>query len=69
MLPQMIAILIVGEENKRATTNVQNRFALFFIIFSLLFCSPWAKTLCFEGESPVWKSVKKREKVWNDFAL
>ena len=28
------------EEDKRATTNVQNRFALFFLLSFLLFCSP-----------------------------
>ena len=45
VLPQEYVL----EEDKRATTNVQNRFALFFLLSFLLFCSPWAKTLCFEG--------------------
>ena len=47
------------EEDKRATTNVQNRFVQFFLLSFLLFCSHWAKTLCFEGESPGGKSAKK----------
>ena len=57
------------EEDKRATTNVQNRFVQFFLLSFLLFCSHWAKTLCFEGESLGGKSAKKCEKLWNDFAL
>ena len=52
------------EEDKRATTNVQNRFALFFLLSFLLFCSPWAKTLCFEGESPGGTIMKKCQKLW-----
>ena len=28
------------EEDKRATTNVQNRFVQFFLLSFLLFCSP-----------------------------
>ena len=36
-----------SEEDKRATTNVQHRFVQFFLLSFLLFCSPWAKTLCF----------------------
>ena len=39
-----------------------------FLLFFLLFCSPWAKTLCFlKGKvlgEKFWKSVKKCEKVW-----
>ena len=42
---------------------MQNRFALFFLLSFLLFCSPWAKTLCFEGESPGGKILKKCQKV------
>ena len=63
-------------EDKRATTNVQHRFVLFFLLSCLLFCSHWAKILCFEGESPGGKILKKCEKkvrkawkFWNDFAL
>ena len=52
------------EEDKRATTNVQNRFVQFFLLSFLLFCYPWAKTLCFEGESPGGKILKKCQKVW-----
>ena len=51
------------EEDKRATTNVQNRFAQFFLLFFLIFCSPRAETLCFEGESPGGKIMKKCEKL------
>ena len=51
------------EEDKRATTNVQNRFVQFFLLPFLIFCSPWAKTPCFEGESPGGKIMKKCEKV------
>ena len=51
------------EEDKRATTNVQNRFVQFFLLSFLLFCSRWAKTLCFEGESPGGKILKKCKKV------
>ena len=51
-------------------TNVQQLtcnidLSCFFISF-LIFCSPWAKALCFEGESPgekFWKSVKNSETV------
>ena len=63
------------EEDKRATTNVQTRFALFLLLSFLLFCYPWAKALCFEGKvqgensEKVPKSVNKCEKLWNDFAL
>ena len=51
------------EEDKRATTNVQHRFVQFFLLSFLLFCSPWAKALCFEGESPGGKIMKMCEKV------
>ena len=51
------------EEDKRATTNVQNRFVQFFLLSFLLFCSPCAETLCFEGESPGGKIMKKCQKV------
>ena len=48
-------------------TNVQHRFVLFFLLYFLLFCSPWAKTLGFKGESPfskkVWKCVRKCETI------
>ena len=43
---------------------MQNRFALFFLLSFLIFCSPWAKTLCFEGESPGGKIMKKCQKLW-----
>ena len=60
---------LLHEEDKRATTNVQNRFAPFFLLSFFLFYSPWAKALCFEGESPggwkLWKSAKKCENVKN----
>ena len=64
----------------RRRTNVQQLtcnidLSVLFIIFSF-FGSPWAKTLCFEGESPGGKMLKKCEKsaekcgkFWNDFAL
>ena len=43
---------------------MQNRFALFFLLSCLLFCSPWAKALCFEGESP-WRTIMKNDgQVW-----
>ena len=64
-----------SEEDKRATTNVQNRFVQFFLLSFLLFYYPWAKTPCFEGKSPGGKimkkcqKVRKCEKLWNDFAL
>ena len=48
---------------QRATTKVQHRFVPFFLLYFLLFCSPWAKTLCFEGESPGGKMMKKCQKV------
>ena len=55
--------------NWRATS----RFVLFFLLYFLLFCSHWAKALCFEGESPGGKIRKKCakvwQKIWNDFAL
>ena len=51
-------------EDKRATTNVQNRFVPFFLLSFLLFCSPWAQTLCFQVESPGGKILKKCQKVW-----
>ena len=65
------------EEDKRATTNVQHRFVLLFLLyFLLLFCSHWAKALCFEGESPGGKFLKKSgkcvekcENFWSDLAL
>ena len=67
---QLWVVSISQEEDKRATTNVQHRFVQFFLLSFLLFCSPWAKTLSFEGESPggknyekVWKSVKNYEKL------
>ena len=43
---------------------MQNRFAPFFLLSFLLFCSHWPKTLCFEGENPGGKILKKCEKVW-----
>ena len=52
-----------SEGDKRATTNVQHRFVLFFLLYFLLFCSHWAKALCFEGESPGGIILKKCEKV------
>ena len=55
--------LLKLEEDKRATTNVQNRFVQIFLLSFLLFCSHRAKTLCFEGESPGEKIMKKCEKV------
>ena len=63
------------DDDKRATTNVQHWFVQIFLLSFLLFCSHWAKTLRFEGESPggkSWKSVKNYENCetfWNDFAL
>ena len=45
-----------------AQTNVQHRFVLFFLLSFLLFCSPGAKALCFEGESPGGKILKNCEK-------
>ena len=59
----------VLEEDKRATTNVQHRFVLLFLLSFLLFCSHWAKTLCFEGESPGGKILKKCEKVWESVKI
>ena len=59
----------------RRRTNVQQLtcnidLSCSFLISFLLFCSPWAKTLGFKGESPFSKKVWKMcEKVWNDFAL
>ena len=50
-------------KNKRATTNVQNRFVQFFLLSFLLFYYPWAKTPCFEGKSPGGKIMKKCQKV------
>ena len=32
--------MICKQEDKRATTNVQNRFVPFFLLSLLLFCSP-----------------------------
>ena len=59
---------LMRRKHKRATTNVQNRFVQFFLLSFLIFCSPWAKTLCFEGGKSrgekLWKSVKNCEKVW-----
>ena len=52
-----------------ATTNVQHRCVQFLLSSFLLFCSHWAKALCFEGESPGGKILKKCEKFWHDFAL
>ena len=52
-----------SEEDKRATTNVQHRFVQFFLLYFLLFCSPGAKTPCFEGKSPGGKILKRCEKV------
>ena len=60
---------------RRRRINVQYRFVPFFLFSFLLFCSLWAKTLCFEGESPggktmkICEKVRKSEKFWNDFAL
>ena len=45
---------------------MQNRCVQFFLLSFLLFCSPWAKTLCFQGESPGGKIMKKCEKVWKN---
>ena len=56
--------------NDRRRTNVQQLtcnidLSNLFLLSFLLFCSPWAQTLCFEGEVPgensekVWKSAKK----------
>ena len=49
---------------------MQHRFVQFFLLLFLLFCSPWGKALCFEGESPggknsekVPKSVKRCETI------
>ena len=47
-----------------ATTNVQHRFVQFFLLSFLFFCSHWARTLCFEGESPGGKILKKCDKLW-----
>ena len=50
------------EEDKRATTNVQLRFVLFFLLSFLLFCSPCPKTLRFTGESSGEKKSEKKVK-------
>ena len=55
--------LYYRRRDKRATT-VQHRFVLFFLLSFLLFCSPWAKALCFEGERPGGKIRKMCEKLW-----
>ena len=65
-------MLIDPEEDKRATTNVQHRFVLFFLLSFLLI---ELKPFIFEGESPGGKILKffenvwKMWKFWNDFAL
>ena len=64
------------EEDKRATTNVQNRFVQIFLLSFLLFCFSLSQNpLFWRGKSrgknyeKVPKSAKKCEKLWNDFAL
>ena len=59
--------LTLRQENRRRT-NVQQLTCKidssnsFYYLF-LLFYYPWAKTLCFEGESPGGKILKKCQKV------
>ena len=64
---------VIWRSSSRGRTNVQRLRAksvcpFLFILSFLLFCSPWAKTLCFEGEKS-WgknymkKCAKKCEKV------
>ena len=61
------------EEDKPATTNVQNRFVqffLFYLFFSFVLIE--LKPFVLKGKVPgekLWKSAKKCEKLWNDFAL
>ena len=60
-----LAFFLNYEEDKRATTNVQNRFVQIFLLSFLLFCSPWAETLLFwrgkswgKNSEKAWKSAK-----------
>ena len=49
--------IIIG--GGQTCNNVQNRFVHFFLLSFLIFCSPRAKALCFEGESPRGKNDEK----------
>ena len=63
------------EEDKRATTNVQNRFVHFFYYLFFSFVLIELKPFVLKGKvlgEKLWESVKNSEKVWkswNDFAL
>ena len=60
----------VSEEDKRATTNVQNRFVQFFYYLFFSFVILELKPFVLKGKVPgekLWKSAKKCEKVRKNY--